>query len=191
MTAPRPDGSNADFHCVSLSEALRQPWDIFVFAVFLALLALPATTSLPLGEYHSGPRPAALSARLRRWLFLITKAVLVLAIVYCTSLDVAYAQAHTASNTRDTLQLGVVLLPLPVGSSLGTARPAPALPGVPRQAHASCTGGAPVTQLPCVEWHGTDVCGRSWAVARAGSSDELVQYTAVAVSGRIVERPVF
>lgn len=105
MTAPLPDGSSGDFDCISLSQALRQPSDIFIFAVFLALLALPATTSLPLGEYHSGPRPAALSARLRRWLFLLAKAVLVLAIVYCTSLDVAYAHTHTASNTCDTLQL--------------------------------------------------------------------------------------
>lgn len=105
MTAPLPDGSSGDFDCISLSQALRQPWDIFIFAVFLALLALPATTSLPLGEYHSGPRPTAHGARFRRWLFLITKGFLVLAIVYCTSLDLAYAHAHTASNTRDTLQL--------------------------------------------------------------------------------------
>lgn len=105
MTAPLPDGSSADFDCISLSQALRQPWDIFIFAVFLALLALPATTSLPLGEYHTGPRPATHTARFGRWLFLAAKGILVLAIVYCISLLVAYASAPTASNTRDTVQL--------------------------------------------------------------------------------------
>lgn len=105
MTALRPDGDTGDFTCVSLDQDLRQPWDLFVFSVLLALLALPATTSLPLGEYRAGPRHPGQEARLRRWSFLVGKTALVLAIVYFASMDVTFASARIGRNQSEYLQI--------------------------------------------------------------------------------------
>lgn len=105
MTAPLPGGSSSDFTCSSLQQELHEPLDLFLFAVFLALLALPATTSLPLGEYRCGERTGARSARLRRWLFLLSKMGLVLAIVYCGSIDLAFADERMSADMAAYLQL--------------------------------------------------------------------------------------
>lgn len=105
MSAPLPDGSDSDFVCRSLADTLRQPCDLFVFAVFLALLALPATTSLPLGEYRSGPRCSSPQARLRRWTYLACKLALVLAVVYTLSLDLTFTHTGSSANASQYLQL--------------------------------------------------------------------------------------
>jgi hypothetical protein len=105
MTAPTPDGSSSDFTCSSLENNLRQPWDVYVFSVLLALLALPATTSLPLGEYRAGPLRHSRSTRLRRWSFLLGKMILVLSIVYFLSVDMAYLRPHAGANTPQYIQL--------------------------------------------------------------------------------------
>ena len=105
LTAPLPDGSPRDFTCWALAPQLRQPWDLYVFAVLLALVALPATTSLPLGDYPAAPRRVPITARVGRWAFLLGKLVGVLAIVYCTSLDLAFAGPHTAAHATEYVQL--------------------------------------------------------------------------------------
>ena len=66
------------------------PFSIFLFTLIVALITLPATTALPLGEYprHSGRLPWAVRAR--RWIFLSSKVALVVPLVYFTSVDVAY-----------------------------------------------------------------------------------------------------
>ena len=65
------------FDCISLAQRARLPFSIFLFTFVVALITLPATTPLPLGEYprHSGPIPWAVRAR--RWIFLSSKFVLV------------------------------------------------------------------------------------------------------------------
>jgi hypothetical protein len=98
MTAPLADGSASDFTCASLQQGMHEPGDLFVFAVLLALLALPATTSVPLGEYRAGTREAPLGARVRRWGFLVGKVGLLLAIVYCASLDLAFARTGISAD---------------------------------------------------------------------------------------------
>ncbi len=98
MSAPTPDGTPDDFLCVSLAERTRESWDLFLFSVILAFLALPATTSLPLGEYRLSSRKLSWSTRLRRWTFLSGKIALLLPIVYLVSLDLAYLRT-----TLDTL----------------------------------------------------------------------------------------
>jgi hypothetical protein len=93
MSAPTPDGSADDFFCSSLVERTRRPGDIFLFAVILACLALPATTSLPLGEYRLSPRRIPWSIRLLRWSFLAAKVALLLPIANFVSLDLAHLHA--------------------------------------------------------------------------------------------------
>jgi len=78
------------YDCVSLVAGDRQPFSLFAFSLFLALLALPATTSLPLGEYPSHKHPLSWSAGLRRWGFLAAKLLLALPIVFFAPLDLAY-----------------------------------------------------------------------------------------------------
>jgi hypothetical protein len=65
--------------------------------VFLAFLALPATTSLPLGEYRVNAPQRSLRSRMRRWAFLYAKILLTLPIVFFVSRDLAHlpADAHS------------------------------------------------------------------------------------------------
>jgi hypothetical protein len=78
---------------------------VFLFAIILACLALPATTSLPLGEYRVSSRKLSLSTRLRRWGFLFCKIALLLPIVYFISLDLAHLHATTDPITSEYIQL--------------------------------------------------------------------------------------
>lgn len=105
MSAPKPDHSLDDFVCTSLKERTRGPGDIFLFAVFLACLALPATTSLPLGEYRVTSRKLPWSKRLRRWCFLGSKLALLLPIVYFVSLDLAHFRATVDPASSEYIQL--------------------------------------------------------------------------------------
>jgi hypothetical protein len=90
MTVYRANGESERFECVSLAEQTRQPFSMYLFTLFLALLALPATTPLPLGEYPARAERMSWSVRVRRWLFLAAKLALILPLVYCASIDLAY-----------------------------------------------------------------------------------------------------
>ena len=73
-----------------VAHMLGQPFSVFLFALLLATLALPATTALPLGDYplrHRRP-PGTIDGR--RWIFLAAKFVLVLVIVDLCSTGLAY-----------------------------------------------------------------------------------------------------
>jgi hypothetical protein len=79
-----------DYDCVDLQSILGGPFDIFFFAVFLAILSLPATTSLPLGDYPSNNQDLPWILTVRRWGFLFGKVILVLPIIFFLPLDLAY-----------------------------------------------------------------------------------------------------
>jgi len=105
MSAPSQDGTMADFSCVSLAERTQGPQDLFLLAVFLACIALPATTSLPLGEYRVTSQHLSWSKRLRRWGFLVCKIALLLPIAYFVSLDVSYLRTTVHLFSSENLQL--------------------------------------------------------------------------------------
>ncbi|MEI9978109.1 MAG: hypothetical protein WDN23_03780 [Edaphobacter sp.] len=105
MTAPTPEGPPDDFVCLSLANRTHNANDIFLFAIILGCLALPATTSLPLGEYRVGSRKLTWPARLRRWAFLTGKIALLLPLVYLISIDLAYLRPALDRNTADYIQL--------------------------------------------------------------------------------------
>ncbi|CAN5661641.1 hypothetical protein BH10ACI4_BH10ACI4_26390 [soil metagenome] len=90
MSAPTPSGTPADFSCSILTLPNSTPRSIFLFTFFLALLALPATTSLPLGEYPTNHHSPDWRNRIRRWIFLATKFALIAPTLYFGSLDLAY-----------------------------------------------------------------------------------------------------
>lgn len=105
MSAPTPEGTPDDFVCLALVDHTHTVNDIFLFAIILACLALPATTSLPLGEYRIGSRKLTWPARLGRWTFLSGKIALLLPLVYLVSIDLAYLRPALDRDTADYIQL--------------------------------------------------------------------------------------
>jgi hypothetical protein len=97
MWAPRvhitenlPDDADDDLLGVSLEEWAPTPRQLYLFALVLALLALPAITTVSLGESSLNPHKTSWSRRLHRWTFLGAKMALFLPIVYFFSIDLAY-----------------------------------------------------------------------------------------------------
>jgi len=98
------------FDCISLAEQTRQPLSIFLFTLLLACLALPATTSLPLGEYPAHSARLSWITRFRRWAFLSTKIAGIVAVVYCGSLDLAYCSTTIGTVRSQYIQLATSFL---------------------------------------------------------------------------------
>jgi hypothetical protein len=105
MLVPNHTEGYSGFECVSLARQLYEPLYIFAFAAMLALLALPATTSLPLGDYPLHPRQQSWRIRTRRWIFLTIKLVLLLPILCFGPLDVARSTTWSQPSTAGSIQL--------------------------------------------------------------------------------------
>jgi hypothetical protein len=105
IAATRPDGSEDDLLGVSLEEWRPSPEALYLFAVFLALLALPAITTVSLGEYSVNQQKTSWTRRLHRWSFLAAKAALLLPILYFVSLDLAYACPSIGRENQGYIQL--------------------------------------------------------------------------------------
>jgi hypothetical protein len=105
MYVPRKEEGYDWFVCESLAERIREPFSIFSFALLLACLALPATTSLPLGEYPAHSNQVPWTTRVRRWAFLSAKFILIVPIVYFGSFDVAYSSSSMSVATSELLEL--------------------------------------------------------------------------------------
>jgi hypothetical protein len=90
ITANGPGDSEEDFLGVSLEEWKPATGSIYLFALVLALLALPAITSVSLGEYSVNPQRTSWPRKLYRWSFLSAKIALLLPVIYFVSMDLAY-----------------------------------------------------------------------------------------------------
>jgi hypothetical protein len=90
ITTNTPDDAEDNLLGVSLEEWGPTPSELFLFALFLALLALPAITTVSLGESSLNPHKTSWSQRLHRWSFLGAKIALLLPIVYFVAFDLAY-----------------------------------------------------------------------------------------------------
>ena len=84
-----PDGAGGFRRFQSVSLGYTQPILIHLLLIALAMLLLPATTSLALGEYPASRHAPEGGARFRRWIFLAIKIPPVLAIVFFGTLDLA------------------------------------------------------------------------------------------------------
>lgn len=91
---------------------VNNPWITFLFTLFLACAALPATTPLPLGDYPAAKHPLFAAMRWRRWIFLLAKIVLAVLIVYCISTSLAYADTSLAPNSSVYIQFAASFLGL-------------------------------------------------------------------------------
>jgi len=105
ITAYGPDDTEDDLLGVSIEDYHHGPWSIYLFALLLALLALPAITSVSLGESSVSPQNTSWTRRRTRWSFLCTKVGFLLPIVYFASLDMAYAFTTPYSNASAYIQL--------------------------------------------------------------------------------------
>jgi hypothetical protein len=105
LKIPRYDGDVDSYECVSLKNRGRQPWLQFLFALFLAALALPATTSLPLGEYPHTSHRLTVGIRVRRWSYLLFKLAASITFAYFIGLSIAYAPTHLAPSTAAFVQM--------------------------------------------------------------------------------------
>ena len=105
ITAHGPKNTAIDLAGIRFSPPSEDPRGTFEFAIFLALLALPAVTSVTLTESNfSGHRPN-LTRRLARWFFLAAKVTVIAAIAYFASLDLAYAGIDPWSPWASFVQL--------------------------------------------------------------------------------------
>jgi hypothetical protein len=113
MDAPRIQIKSYAPHCspddmlgISLGNGMPGQWDLFRFAVFLAFLALPAVTSVSLGDLSVSVHRISWPRRLCRWGFLGAKIALLMPIVHFASLDLAYG--FTGLNTNQAMYLQMV-----------------------------------------------------------------------------------
>ncbi len=104
LSVPSSDGYEG-YDCVPLSIGMQIPLRMFLSAVLLACLALPATTPLSLGDYPARIGSVWRPTRLRRWSFLTAKLALLLPIVYCCALCLAYARPAFRANSSEYIQL--------------------------------------------------------------------------------------
>ncbi len=105
MSVAAGSGDTDYLTCNSLSGRASGTFNIFLFTVMLAFLALPATTSLPLGEYAAAHHKLSRDRQFRRWAFLAAKFALILPIVYFTSIDLAHLSATMSQETSDYIQI--------------------------------------------------------------------------------------
>jgi hypothetical protein len=105
MYVAKKEGGYDWFVCRSLADRIQEPLSIFSFALLLACLALPATTSLPLGEYTAHSSHVPWTTRVRRWAFLSAKFILIVPIVYFGSLDLAYSSGSMSVGTSELLEV--------------------------------------------------------------------------------------
>jgi hypothetical protein len=105
ITAYGRNNSELDLDGTSIDEETVRPWDLYRFALFLALLALPAITTVSLGEYSPSSHRPPWPRRVVRWLYLAAKIALLLPIVYFASLDLAYWRLLGSSHAAEYIQL--------------------------------------------------------------------------------------
>jgi hypothetical protein len=90
ITASEPDDAEDDLMGIALGEWRPTPQSLYWFAIFLAMLCLPAITSVSLGECSMNMQRTSWLRKLYRWSFFGLKIALLLPIVYFLSLDMAY-----------------------------------------------------------------------------------------------------
>lgn len=94
-----------DLSATPLSAPVEGPWNLYEFALFLALVALPAVSSVSLGETHLTAHRPSVRESLRRFFFLGSKFVLIAGIGLFASFDIAYSMTFSYSPGAECLQL--------------------------------------------------------------------------------------
>jgi hypothetical protein len=105
VSALNPNGIEIDLVGTPIVATIEGVRSIFEFALFLALVALPAVISVSLGESDVTSHRPSFRQRISRILFLAAKFTLVAAIGFCASLDLAYGSTIGYSSLAECSQL--------------------------------------------------------------------------------------
>jgi hypothetical protein len=105
ITAYKGNDTEDDLLGVALDQQAPLPSTVFLFALLLALLALPAITSVTLDETSVSSHRTSWPRRVYRWGFLSAKIALLLPIVYLSSIDIAYWNPGLAPSTMVCIQV--------------------------------------------------------------------------------------
>lgn len=84
------DGDAIDLYGTSFDERTRAPWRVYLFAMVMVLLSLPAATVVSLEDLPFSVQKASWKRVLLRYVFLLIKSVLVVGITYYLSFDLAF-----------------------------------------------------------------------------------------------------
>jgi len=104
ITIPAADGKDIDLRGLAFTPPTSGPLWIYLFALFLAVLALPASTSVAKSEANFTSRPPSLRSRTIRWSFLAAKLILIALVACFASLDIAYCSFPNYSPFAEFLQ---------------------------------------------------------------------------------------
>jgi hypothetical protein len=105
IVANGPEGSEDNLLGISLAEWKPAPGTLYLFALIVALLALPAITSVSLGESSVNQQKTSWARRILRWSFFSAKAALLLPTIYFVSLDLAYGSTTIGRERAVYLEL--------------------------------------------------------------------------------------
>jgi hypothetical protein len=104
ITAYDSDGEPIAYHGVRLAPSTGGPAVIYLFALLLAVLALPAMASVFQTESSFDSHRPSLAARLKRFGFLVAKMGLIAALGYFAALDIAYCSFPDYAAAAEFLQ---------------------------------------------------------------------------------------
>jgi hypothetical protein len=100
----------AGFRGVRFAPPASGPGAVFLFSLFLAVLALPAITSVFQSESNFASHPPTFKTRAKRWMFLAVKLCLIVALAYFAAIDIAYWSFADYSPTAEFLQFAASFL---------------------------------------------------------------------------------
>ncbi|UWZ84862.1 ADOP family protein [Occallatibacter riparius] len=104
ITAYSEDGEAIDHHGMRLAPSTGGPVSLYLFALLLAVLALPAIVSVFQTESSFDSHKPSVAARVKRAAFLVTKMGLVAALGYFAALDIAYCSFPEYAGAAEFLQ---------------------------------------------------------------------------------------
>jgi hypothetical protein len=105
INASQPDGTEDDLLGIAIEEWRPSPINLYLFAVLLGLLALPAITTVSLGESSLDSQQTSWWRKLVRWSFFSTKIGLLFPIIYFVSFDLAYGDRSLGREGAIYIQL--------------------------------------------------------------------------------------
>jgi hypothetical protein len=107
ITSYAPRRSPDDMLGILVCRGVPSPWQIFLFSAMLAILALPAVTSVSLSEYSVSFNEISWQQQVLRWSFLVVKIALLLPIVYFAAVDLGYGFTPLGTRYAMYMQLFV------------------------------------------------------------------------------------
>jgi hypothetical protein len=105
ITSYSPHRTPDDLVGISIGRDHPSTRQVFLLALLLALLALPALTSVSPSEYSVSFHEVSLLRQVLRWSFLAAKFGMVLAAVYMAAIDLGYGFTSLSTNQAISMQL--------------------------------------------------------------------------------------